>query len=570
MSTPRLQHRFRRSVLAPPSVPGALVGLACWWASLRPSLLPREWPMQAIVSGLCVAVGYGVGALFDAIGRAAASGGPGEPNRPWPASGATWKVLGVVGAAIVAVSMPIWLRTQDAQRALVDEDPTGALSAVFVVVASLALAVLFVGIGRLVGFAIHALDRTLARRLPRIAAHLITAAVFVVIGVVLSRDVVFDRFVSWANDRYAAFDDVTDPGVERPTSDLVSGSPASLAAWASLGEEGRDFVAGATTQEALRSFGGAGAEVVEPIRVYAGLQTAADADARAEVVVRELHRTGAADRDVVIVATATGTGWVDPVAIEAIELMHGGNTATASMQYSYLPSWISFLVDGPKAQEAGIALNRAVHAWWSDLPADDRPALVVFGESLGSKGTEFAYVGDDAAASVANSADRADGVLLVGPTNANPIWQQVIDARDAGSPVWRPVFDGGRTVRSMAVNSDADADDPAWTEPRVLYVHHASDPVGNWNMELLWSPPAWVDDPTGPDVPADVSWFPFVTWAQVVADLVAGFDATPGHGHDYSSNMAAAWAAVAPPDGWTADDTARLAAALGPSEESST
>jgi uncharacterized membrane protein len=556
-------------MLAPPSVPGVLVALACWWASLRPSLLPRAWPMQAIVTGLCVAVGYGVGALFDAIGRAAAGGGPGEPNRPWPASRATWRALAVVVAAVILISMPIWLRTQDAQRVLVDEGPTGPIAAVLVVVASLVLAALFITIGRLVGAAIHALDRALARRLPRLLAHAITAAVFIVAGIVLSRDVVFDRFVSWANDRYAAVDDVTDPGVTRPTSDHVSGSPGSLASWESLGEEGRNFVAGGTTDRELRAFAGGGADVLEPIRVYAGLRTADDADARAALVVRELDRTGAADRDVLVVATATGTGWVDPVAVQAIELMRGGDVATASMQYSYLPSWISFLVDGPKAQEAGIALNRAVHAWWSELPADDRPALVVFGESLGSKGTEFAFVGDDAAASVEAFADRADGVLLVGPTNANPIWQQVIGARDAGSPVWRPVVDGGRTVRSMAVNDDADPDDASWSQPRVLYVHHASDPVGNWNMELLWSPPAWIDDPTGPDVPSDVSWFPFVTWAQVVADLVAGFDATPGHGHDYSSNFASAWAAVAAPDGWTQADTERLDAALEPVVESS-
>jgi uncharacterized membrane protein len=233
-----------------------------------------------------------------------------------------------------------------------------------------------------------------------------------------------------------------------------------------------------------------------------------------------------------------------------------------AMQYSYLPSWISFLTDRDKATEAGSVLFAAVHDRWLELPEAQRPQLVAFGLSLGSYGAEATFAGPDAASSVANLAARSEGVLLVGPTNSNPIWRQVTADREPGSPYWRPVYDGGTTVRFDNQPTDGDPDDPAWKAPRILYVQHPSDPVTFWSMDTLWSSPGWMDHPRGYDVPSQGSWFPFVTWTQGVFDLMAGFSAPPGHGHDYAPAYVAAWAQVTPPDGWTCGDTERLEAFL--------
>ena len=69
----------------------------------------------------------------------------------------------------------------------------------------------------------------------------------------------------------------------------VSGGAGSSVAWNTLGEEGRSFVASATSRRELRSFLGADTDVSEPIRVYAGLRSADSADARADLLVRELE-----------------------------------------------------------------------------------------------------------------------------------------------------------------------------------------------------------------------------------------------------------------------------------------
>ena len=116
--------------------------------------------------------------------------------------------------------------------------------------------------------------------------------------------------------------------------------------------------------------------VKEPIRVYAGLKSADGQEAQAQLAVDELERTGAFDRSVLAVVTVTGTGWVDPVAAASLEYMHHGDTAIVGTQYSYLPSWISFLVDLDKAEENGRVLVDAVTERWSELPEATRPELL--------------------------------------------------------------------------------------------------------------------------------------------------------------------------------------------------
>src|SRR6056297_2865736 len=47
-------------------------------------------------------------------------------------------------------------------------------------------------------------------------------------------------------------------------------------------------------------------------------------------------RDGLFDRVVLIVASPTGTGWLDPGSHDPVEYMHGGDIATVAAQYSYL------------------------------------------------------------------------------------------------------------------------------------------------------------------------------------------------------------------------------------------
>jgi uncharacterized membrane protein len=379
----------------------------------------------------------------------------------------------------------------------------------------------------------------------------------IVLTVFALRDVALDRFTQWADASFSVVDEGTNEGTVQPTASTVSGSPDSLADWDDLGVQGRDFVAQATSAEDLEAFA-EGEAPSEPVRVYAGLRSADDARARAALVVEELERTGGFDREVLVVVTSTGTGWVDPDAARSLELMHGGDTAIASMQYSYLPSWIASITDLDRATEAGAELYAAVYDAWSELPEAGRPRLISFGLSLGSFGAEGAFAGASASTSLDNITARSDGALFVGATYDNPILRQLVEARDPGSPAWAPIVEGGEVVRFRTRDPNQPEPDGPWDAPRVAYVQHPSDPVTHWSASWLWRPPEWMDSPRGYDVPAEAGWFPLVTGIQGVFDLMAGFAAPPGHGHDYRLDYPAAWADVVAPDGWDDERTAAL------------
>ena len=140
-------------------------------------------------------------------------------------------------------------------------------------------------------------------------------------------------------------------------------------------------------------------------------------------------------------------------------------------------------------------MYRHVHRRWAQLPAGDRPRLVIFGESLGPFGAEAAFRGSDGTASLANLVAGSDGALFTGPTASNYIWDQLTDDREPRSPVWRPVYAGGTSVQFANRPADLERPDQTWRHPRVLYVHHPSDPVGNATVEAFWNPR---NGPTGP------------------------------------------------------------------------
>jgi uncharacterized membrane protein len=233
--------------------------------------------------------------------------------------------------------------------------------------------------------------------------------------------------------------------------------------------------------------------------------------------------------------------------------MYSGNTALVSMQYSYLPSWISFMVDRSKVAAAAAALITAVHDRWAAMPPDSRPKLLIFGESLGTYGTEKTF------GSAARMVAGADGLLLEGPTFANPIHQQLTADRAAGSTFWDPDYPN---LPVAFASTAPELRNLTGTPPRVVYMQNSSDPVVWWSPSLLWHRPAWLHGQRGPDVTRDMHWYPGITFWQTTVDLVFANKAPIGHGHVYKSSTVDGWAALAPPPGWTVADTLRLRALL--------
>src|SRR5690606_24072829 len=205
---------------------------------------------------------------------------------------------------------------------------------------------------------------------------------------------------------------------------------------------------------------------------------------------------------------------------------------------------LSFLADRGKAAAAGRELFDAVYERTRTRAPEDRPKLLVYGESLGSQGSEAAFDG------LADLRAKVDGALWVGPPNSNRLWQQFVSRRDPGSPETRPVYADGLVIRFATDAADLARPGPEWRAPRIAYLQHASDPIVWWSTDLLFSRPDWLSEPRGVDVSPRMRWAPLVTFWQVSADLTNAQGVRDGHGHRYGSLVMDAWAAVARPPGW--------------------
>ena len=529
-----------------------MVAVLFVWLSLTPTLLPRGPFFQGLVTGVSAAFGYAIGFLGSKLVRYLVQRE--APTRVKTVVRRVASVIGIVGTAAILVWFWDW---QSQLRAIMSAAPFPWFGYLVMVVVAVLIYVGLVALARVLLRAVWWVERKISRVVPRRISATVIGVLVVALLFALVNGAAVRVIMSGLNNSFAAVNQETKAGDEPPTSSLRSGGPDSLVTWDSLGRQGRSFMSRGPTVEELSAFNG-GRPAVEPIRTYAGLASGGDSiSGNAQLAADELERAGGFDRAVVGVATTTGTGWINESLASSLEYMYNGDTAMVGLQYSYLPSWLSFLVDKERAHQAGEALFDAVYDKWKVLPPETRPKLVVMGESLGSFGGESAF------GSVDDVEARTDGVLFTGPPNANEIWTDVTTNRDPGSPEWLPIYEQGGTVRFGArAPEDLPRPDAPWGRPRMVYLQHPSDPIVWWSPELLLSEPDWLKEDRGYDVLDSTQWFPFVTFLQVAADMAVSTGVPDGHGHTYVVDIADAWSAILSPDGWTPADNDRLRTTL--------
>jgi uncharacterized membrane protein len=529
------------------TIPGCWAALFFACLSFTPSLVPRSGLVQGVVCGITAAIGYGLGVWAAAVWRAFADRDP-RPARRW-----AWRTFLISAGVLLVVFFSLGQSWQHELRFVMG---VTEYSIPLVIASPFVAALIFVLLVRL-GRGFRWLYRRLARLLrrwvgPR-AANVTGWITVVLVAYLVVSGVLLNGLVGAANAVFSTRDTTTAAGVHQPTSSLRSGGTGSLIRWGTLGWQGRSFTGTGPTavdiQKAMHT------TAREPIRAYAGLASADDPEARAALAVDDLDHAGGFQRKNLLVVTTTGSGWVNASNADTFEYLSGGDSAIVAMQYSYLPSWISFLVDQSKARDAGRDLFDAVYDRWSKLPAGTRPRLYVSGESLGTFGGETAFSGEH------DLRNRTDGTVFAGPPNSNTLFTAFRDGRDAGSPEIQPVYKDGRTVR---FTNDAGAGFPPqgqpWTGSRVIYLMHTSDPIVWWSPSLILGEPSWVEE-SGKDVlDEEISYLPFVTFWQVTADLLFATSVPDGHGHTYRSEYVDAWNAVLQPRGITSNDLATLRA----------
>ena len=526
---------------------GLWLGTLFFAASLTPSLIPRSGLFQGLLSGVAFSLGYALGVGLRALWRFL--------HLPaWETSRiGRWSKFAAAAACLVIAALFLWRASdwQNSVRLPMGMEPVdsarpflvGGVAAMMVLVAIL-LARLFKALNRRI---VHQIDRVAPRRVSVIAGIAVTVVLFWSIG-----DGVLLRLGLRAFDStYRELDAQIDDGLAQPADPFKSGSDASLLRWAELGSMGRAAVAAGPSRAEIEAFTGQAAQ--EPLRVYVGLKSADDIDTRADLALAEMRRVGAFDREVLVVATPTGTGWLDPASQMPLEYLHHGDVATVAIQYSYLPSWLTLMVEPTYGADTARALFRKVYDHWRSLPKDRRPRLYLHGLSLGALNSDLSADLYDVIG------DPYQGALWSGPPFPSRTWRQATDDRIAGSPAWLPHFRDGSVIRFTGQQNALGKASAPWGPMRIVYLQYASDPIVFFEPGSAWRPPSWLEDPRGPDVSPELRWYPVVTALQLVLDMGIATTTPIGHGHVYApEHYVDAWSAVTEPQGWSPDQIARL------------
>lgn len=533
------------------SVVGLLVATLFFALSLTPSLVPRPPIVQGLIAGVSFSAGYAVGVFGRWLWHYLEFPVPG-PRLDW-----VIKLLATVACIVVAVTF-LWQATewQNSIRALMGMEEIGGVQPVTVAVMTLLIFAVLLSIARLFMRTFQFMSK---RFQPYVAPH-VSNVVGIVIAAALFWSVIdgviFTIGLRAADNSYQHLDALIQDDLPRPTDPAQVGSAASHIDWQDLGRQGRSFVSSGPTAAELSDFLGESAPA--PIRVYVGLNAAETHEERARLALEELKRVGAFERSILLLVTPTGTGWVDPAALDTVEYLQRGDIASVAVQYSYLPSPLSLIAEAEYGVETARAVFDRIYGYWSSLPSDNRPQLYLHGLSLGALNSDRSFDIYD----IIN--DPFKGALWSGPPFRSETWRNVTRDRDPDSPAWLPRFRDGAVVRFMNQELGFDAAGPDWGPFRIGYLQYASDPITFFDPQAFYTQPAWLQEPRGPDVSEDLRWFPIVTMLQLAADMAAGA-APPGFGHTYAArDYINAWLGLMEPEGWAEADLERLHARFAP------
>ena len=524
------------------SLIGVVGALVMYGVSVSPSLLARSWQWHAVASGVLSAVGYIVGLTIQRFYALVVPRLGVEITAPQSVS--------IAFRAVLLLGFFLWFLRwllqsyRERKRAnhlvgmrgeTLGEYLLGTFCAFILMLALLGIAWGLQWIGR-------AIVSVLSQWMHMVFALALSLLILVVIVYALTSQVLLKLGINFFTRHARKMNNRTAKGIVQPQAPERSGSPQSRSSWRTVGGQGRVFLGRGPSRADIDAVTGCSA--MEPIRVYAGMpEEGQSLQSAADLVVEELHRTGAFDRAVILIATSTGSGWVDEWQVQPLEYLTRGNCATASMQYSFVPSSINFLTDLDVSEEAAVILFETIRRAVDEIPEDRRPALFVCGESLGAYASQHVFSG------IVDVLSRTDGALWVGTPAFTPMHAELTAIRHRGSPEVAPVVANGRHVRFVNVPENLWSDVYGrelgdWNYPRVVYAQHPSDPVVWWNSELVWHKPDWISEKVDGDVSPHMQYTRGATYIQVLVDMPVAGTAPGGHGHTYHEELIPLWEAI--------------------------
>jgi uncharacterized membrane protein len=300
-----------------------------------------------------------------------------------------------------------------------------------------------------------------------------------------------------------------------------------------VGTSGFRFINEATpASEIARVMGVDATQVKDPIRVYGGMQHAATREELAQKIFDEALDLGAFDRKRIMLYLPSGTGHVNPIPVAATEYLTLGDVASIGMQYNNKPSTMSLHKMG-EATELFELVQKKFLDHIDTLPADSRPQIIRYGESLGGISLLKAFEGKGPGAVAAGANHK---LISVGTPGFSSFRREAVGAGyrlDATGTIFD--FDNIDQLRALGASERAGVN--------TFMLTHYNDPVSRAHPAMLFSRPGWLGDPAqAMGIPRKMKYIPGVTGVQSIIDTMNGTKVVPGllerTGHDYRADLA--------------------------------
>lgn len=505
---------------------GLFLGALGFAASLTPSLIPRNFIVQGILSGFAFAVSYGIGVQLRNLWRYLQL-----PNLPKKVLKFTSIILGVLSVLLAATALYHSKLWQNSVRSLVGMEPTETGYPLLVAAIAVVTFIILLLIARGLFSFFRFLALKFYNRFPRRISIVMGIGLALFLTITLTNGVLINYTFQALDRSFERYDALLEPDRPQPFIAERAGSSFSKLGWNELGRAGREFVASGPSATDIDAFNKAQmieTEAKEPIRLYAGLQVAETPEERSKILLDELIRTHAFDRSALVIITPTGTGWVDPSAMDGLEYLLHGDIASVALQYSYLNSPMALVFQPESGLESSQTLFRTIYDYWRKLPADQRPELYLHGLSLGAFHSQRSLTFFDILDAPIN------GAVWSGPPFPSEKWRTLTNERQAGTPEWLPIVEDGRFVRFMNQNGTPNGKDDPWGKLRFVYLQYASDAITFFDKSIAYREADWMQAPRGPDVSPLLKWYPVISMLQLFVDMPLSDTVPMGFGHVYA------------------------------------
>jgi uncharacterized membrane protein len=228
---------------------GTVIGALFVYLGFLPTLLPRGWVLQGVLSAVLFTIGYSIGLIISHFYRR-------FKNKEIATSKKQQlrKYTFIVLAILYIVALVVGFHWQQDVRALVNQPPEYSFSVIGTTLVALLIIAFILLVARSIRSLYGWLKRLINRHVPKPIAYTAAWVITVLLVIGILNGVIISGVMGLLNQGYSVKNGTTDEGIVQPSDMHLSGSPKSLIKWDTLGRQGRSFIGRVPSTNQLSSF----------------------------------------------------------------------------------------------------------------------------------------------------------------------------------------------------------------------------------------------------------------------------------------------------------------------------